>query len=123
MLLKVRSFVSFSRSLALVFLAIAVFGWALNARMDLPKPQTARTLDPAKLSTERNSAKVLKALEQQDSESVPSPVVILEFVFSLLLAVPVLESVAHRAEIALSSPSRFYLQGFYSLNRPPPALL
>jgi hypothetical protein len=43
--------------------------------------------------------------------------------FSLLLAVPVLESVAHRAEIALASPSRFYLCGAYSLNRPPPALL
>jgi hypothetical protein len=123
MLLKVRSFVSFSRNLALVFLAIAVFGWALNARMGLPKAPTARTLDPAKLSTERNSPKVLKALEQKSSEKSPSAAVTLAFVFSLLLAVPALESITHRAEIALSSPSRFYLHAFYSLNRPPPALL
>lgn len=123
MLLKVRSIASFSRNLALVLLALAVFGWALQARIGPAKPPTAQTHDPAKLSTETDTVKVLDSVFHMDAKKLPSPVATLAFVSLLLLTLPVLEAAAHRAKILLDSPGRFFLFGSVSRNRPPPVLL
>jgi hypothetical protein len=123
MLLKERSLVAFSRNLALLFLAFAVFSWGLQAKLELYKAPAAQRLELAKLSTEKHSAKVLSALTQRDMKQSPSPIPTVALIFCFLLVVPVLQSVAQRATIGLSSPGKFYLHGVSSLNRPPPALL
>ncbi|MDQ2842936.1 MAG: hypothetical protein M3Y72_18235 [Acidobacteriota bacterium] len=120
--MRERPFVAFTRNFALLFLAVAVFSWGLNAKLELYKPVSTQRAGLVKLSAEKHSAKVLKALEQQGAKQLPPTTLKPALVFSLLLAVLIRESLAHRAEIALSSPSRFYLQGFSSRNRPPPAL-
>jgi hypothetical protein len=118
-----RSLVASVRNIALLFLAFAVFSWGLQAKLELYKAPSSQRTELVKLSTEKHSAKVLKAFELKGMDRVPSPVETLAIVFLLLLAASLLESVVHKAEIALASPSRFYLRGTYSLNRPPPTLL
>jgi hypothetical protein len=119
MLLKARSF---GRIAALLFLALAVFGWGLQAKLELYKPVSVQKTLTAKLLTEKHLAKVLKALEQPDPTQPHSPVPALAFIFSFLLAVPLLQSLAQEAEIGLSHPGKLYLHGVYSLNLPPPSL-
>jgi len=122
MLLKVRSFVSFGRNVALLFLMLAVFSWGLQAKLELYKPASVQKPLIAKLSTEKHSSRVLRALEQRDTTPNHSPAPTLALIFSFLLVVPVLQSVAQEAKIGLSHPGKLYLHGIYSLNLPPPSL-
>ena len=122
MLLKVRSLVSFGRNAALLFLAVAVFSWGLQAKLELYKPASVQKPLIAKLSTEKHSAKVLRALKQRDATQTYSPVPPLALIFSFLSAVPVLQSAAQEAKICLLHPGKLYLHGVYSLNLPPPSL-
>src|ERR1700729_881985 len=120
--LKVRSFVSFGRNAALLFLAFAVFSWGLQAKLELYKPISVQKPLIAKLSAEKHSAKILRALEQRDTTQAYSPVPVIALIVGLLWAVPVLQSVAQKANIGLSHPGKLYLHGIYSLNLPPPSL-
>ncbi len=120
MLLKVRSFVSFGRNAALLFLAFAVFSWGLQAKLELYKPASVQKPLTAKLSTERHSLKVLRALEQRDTTQAYSPVPVLALIFGFLLAVPVPQSVAQETKIGFSHPGKLYSRGIYTLNLPPP---
>lgn len=122
MLLKVRPFVSFGCNVALLFLMFAVFSWGLQAKLELYKPASVQKPLIAKLSTEKHSSRVLRALEQRDTTPNHSPAPTLALIFSFLLVVPVLQSVAQEAKIGLLHPGKLYLRGIYSLNLPPPSL-
>lgn len=120
MLLKLRSSVPLIRKLALLFLAVTVFSFGLQAKLSLYRPISTPNTSAAKISTERYSAQVLHALERPDG--VPS----LRDEFDLTMRVsriaPALDSAAQQAEMVLWHPGRFDLNGDYSLHRPPPFL-
>jgi hypothetical protein len=115
----VRSVVPLIRKCALLLLAFLVFGFGLQARLaqyksDPPNPTSA------KISTEKHSLQVLA-----ERNETPNPVdrLALAFFFSGNRMRPTPQPVAERAEIGLSNPTRFDLNGVYSLHRPPPTVL
>jgi hypothetical protein len=120
MLLKVRSSAFLIRKLALLFLAFTVFSFGLQAKLSLYRSISTPNTSAAKISIERYSAQVLNALERADGV----PFLWNEFDLAFLVnnIVPVLDSVAQRAEIVLWHPGRFDLHGVFSLHRPPPFL-
>ncbi|AEU37324.1 hypothetical protein [Granulicella mallensis] len=122
MLSNARSAVSLLRSCALLLLAFSVFGFGLQARLAQYQPYPPNPT-AAKIATEKQSEKVLKVLAERDQ--APQPIEWLAHAFSLsgVLIQPISPSVIAQAEIRLSNPTRFDLNGFYSLHRPPPTLL
>src|ERR1035438_5356821 len=96
MLLKVRSSVPLIRRLALLFLAVTVFSFGLQAKLSLYRPLSTPSTSVAKISTERHSAQVLLALERP--EVVPSRWDNFDLVFRVNSFVPVLDSVTQQAE-------------------------
>jgi hypothetical protein len=116
----VRSSVLLVRKLALLFIAIMVFSFGLQAKLSLYRPLSTPNTSAAKISTERYSAQVLHDLESP--ELVPSRWDNFHLVFRVNTFVPAPDSVTQRTEVILWHPRRFDLHGVYSLHRPPPFL-
>jgi hypothetical protein len=116
----VRSSVLLIRKLALLFLAVLVFSFGLQAKLSLYRPLSTPNTSAARISTERYSARVLHALERP--EVVPSRWDNFDLAFRVNSFVPAPDSVTQPAEVILWHPSRFDLHGVYSLHRPPPFL-
>jgi hypothetical protein len=119
---NVRPMVSLLRKCALLFLAFFVFSFGLQARLSQywPSPPNPTA---SKISTEKHSAQVLKALDKQDESANSTD----RLAFALFLmgfqAAPTLQSVTEQAAIRLSDPRRLDLHGVYSSHGPPPTLL
>jgi hypothetical protein len=108
--------------MALLFLAFAVFGWGLQAKLELYKPASVQKPFVAKLLTERHLTKIARAVEQRDVAQTHSPVPSLALVFSFLLAYAVLQLATQEDKMGPLHPGKPYLHGIYSLNLPPPSL-
>jgi hypothetical protein len=123
MILRVRTFAPFFRSLAFLFLAFAVFNWSLNARLYPFKSPLTQNSAAAKSSTQKHSTRTLKALEQRETSDDNSDQFIFTAVLNGVATRPISRPVAHEAELRLLHPGRIDLRGIYSLHRPPPSLL
>ncbi len=77
-----RKTVSLMRKFAFLFLALAVFGLGLQARLALYKANPNLHIASAKLSKETQSATMLKSIEVQRDDREPS----VPIVFALLLS-------------------------------------
>ncbi len=122
MLKRPQATVSLALECALLFLAIAVFSFGLQAKLSLYKshPPSAAV---AKLSTEKRSAHtiVARVVREKDSPSSPAQKIRLHASISLQRAlVPC--SALHQVELSLYDPGRAHLHGLHSLRRPPPSL-
>jgi hypothetical protein len=120
--LNMRSLASLIRKGALVFLALAVFGLGLHARLEVYKTASSFNPTSAKVSTEKHSEQLLRALREH--QEVPDFLSILAYglgwssIFAEHSCNPIIQSV----EIGLFSPARYDQKGDYSLHRPPPSL-
>jgi len=118
-----RSVAPFALKCALLFLAFAVFGWGLHAKLSLYKaPQSPSTATVAKLSTEKHSAQTLASLEKHHSMHGVSRILKL---VSLAASIRVSWSSSfrfHQVEVSLCKPCRCDLQGPDFMRHPPPAL-
>jgi hypothetical protein len=118
MLSDTRSVGALLRKCAFLFLALSVFCFGLHARIQAYTTANSN-LTASKLSTEKYSAKVLKALENEDAPT--------KYVDALLLGVflrglhsevePI--PLGELAKIELADPRRLDLSGVYSLHGPP----
>lgn len=110
------------RTGALLFLALSVFWFGLHARLEAFTTGTSN-LSASKMSTERHSAEILKALDEQDT---PADGVAVLFV-SLLLWRSHAEltplPLGEVAKIELADPRRLDFGGNYSLHGPPATTL
>jgi hypothetical protein len=122
MLLHVRSLIPLIRKSAILFLAFAVFGLGLHARLELYKSSSSFNPTSAKVSTEKHSAQFLKGLEKRYEVQDFTDKLVFKLVWSSLHVEPIRNSSTHIVEIGLSSPIRFDLNGDFSLHRPPPSL-
>ena len=117
----VRSVGAF-RKCAFLFLALSVFWFGLHARLEAYK-QAASNITDSKMSTERHSAEVLKALDKQDSPADDLNALVLGFFLrgfhSAVMPLPLGEL----ARIELADPRRLDLGGIYSLHGPPATTL
>jgi hypothetical protein len=120
--LNVRSLIPLIRKGAILFLAFAVFGLGLHARLEVYNSSSPFNPTSAKVSTERHPAKILNVLkERREVEGVAD-----RLTFGLTWSSIFLEQncnpITQTVEIGLSSPTRYDLRGDYSLHRPPPSL-
>jgi hypothetical protein len=119
---NMKSIVLLVRKCALLFLALFVFGFGLQARLaqyqTSPPNPTA-----AKISTERRSAQVLKSLDKRDETPTPTYRLAIAFLLSGIQVRSIPQSVIERAKISLSDPRRLDLNGAHSLHDPPPTSL
>lgn len=110
------------RTCALLFLALSVFWFGLHARLEAFTTGTSN-LTASKMSTERHSAEVLKALDEQDNSADG---VALLFV-GLLLWRAYIEAtrlpLGEVAKIELADPRRLDFGSNYSLHGPPATTL
>jgi hypothetical protein len=122
MLSDARSVVSLLRKCALLFLAFFVFGFGLQARLVQywPSPPNPTA---SKISTEKHSAQVLKALDKQDEPANSADGLAFALFLMGFQAAPTLQSASEQAAIRLSDPRRLDLNGVYSSHGPPPTLL
>ena len=121
MLSNVRSVGAF-RKCAFLFLALSVFWFGLHARLEAYK-RTASNISDSKISTEKHSAEVLKALDKQDSPVDDLNALVLGcFLRGFHSAVAPLPS-GELAKIELADPRRLDLGGVYSLHGPPATTL
>jgi hypothetical protein len=109
MLSNVRSVGAF-RKCAFLFLALSVFWFGLHARLGANKP-AASNISDSKISTEKHSAEVLKALDKQDSLADHLNALVLGFflrgVHSAVAPLPLGEL----ARIELADPRRLDIVG------------
>ena len=118
--LKSEQPVSFLRTFAFLFLAFAVFGLGLQARLALYKANSPVQITSAKLSTEKRSAEVLKSLEVRRDDSEPATQIVLALLFSGLYGESSVDLGTERVDAAISNPTRSQLSCITSLRRPPP---
>lgn len=123
MILRVRTFTPLFRSLAFLFLALAVFNWFRNAGLDPFQSRTTQKTAAAKSSTQNHSTQPLRALEQRETSDENSDQCIVALVLDGVATRPIARAAAHEAELRLLHPGRMDLRGVYSLQRPPPSLL
>jgi hypothetical protein len=110
---------------ALLFVAISVFGWGLQAKLSLyhTNPgESASTSYMAKLSTEKSSARTFASVDSRDQrrptwESRHFTTV----VFSLLGHDATPANLSH-PEPGPRNPGRYNLHGLDLMRRPPPVL-
>jgi hypothetical protein len=121
MLPNVRSVGTF-RKCVFLFLALSVFWFGLHARLEAYK-RAASNISDSKISTEKHSTEVLKALDKQDSPADDVDALILgSFLWKFHSEVSPLP-VSELARIELSDPRRLDLGGIYSLHGPPATTL
>ncbi len=122
---KRSSSVSFALECALLFLAVVVFSWGLQAKLVQYRanPGTASTTNSmAKLSTETRMAQTVDLVKAQVPPRFPSEMFPLAgFAFSLQAHHAAAVSRTH-PERGPSIPGQYYLHGPDSNLRPPPAL-
>lgn len=122
MLSDARSVGAFFRRCAFLFLALSVFGFGFRARLQAYTTSTSN-LTASKMSTEKHSAKVLKAFEEQD---IPADETDAQLIMFLSCQPPYIASqppVGQVAKIELADPRRLDLGGVYSLHGPPATTL
>jgi hypothetical protein len=121
MLSNVRS-VGAIRKCAFLLLALSVFWFGLHARLEAYKPAASNIAD-SKISTEKHSTEILKALDKQDSPADDLNALVLGFFLrgfhSAVSPLPLGEI----ARIELADPRRLDLGGVYSLHGPPATTL
>jgi len=122
MLSNVRSVGALFRKCAFLFLALSVFWFGLHARLDAYKPAASNIAD-SKMSTEKHTAEVLKALEKQDSPAVDVDALLLGFFLWRFHSEVSPLRVSELARIELADPRRLDLGGIYSLHGPPATTL
>jgi hypothetical protein len=122
MLLEARSLITLIRKSAILFLAFAVFGLGLHARLELYKSSSSFNPTSAKVSTEKQSAQTLKGLEGRREVQDFTDKLAFGIVLSSIRVEPICNSITQMVEIGLSSPTRFDLSGDFSLHLPPPSL-
>jgi hypothetical protein len=122
MLTDARSVGAFFRRCAFVFLALSVFWFGLHARLEAYKSTTS-SLSDSKISTEKHSAEVLKALDKQDSSADEVHALLIGFLLSGFHAEATQLPVSQVAKIELADPRRLDLSGVYSLHGPPATTL
>lgn len=118
MLLNLRSVGALFCRGAFLFLALSLFWFGLHARLDAYKPAASNVSD-SKMSTERHSAEVLKALDHQDRSAGDVDRLLLGLflrdVHSEVAALPLSEL----ARIELADPRKLDCGSVYSLHGPP----
>jgi len=115
-----QSTVPFAIECALLFLALAVFSWGLQAKLSLYKTHgPSSTGMVAKLSMEKHSSHTI-ASRERDGGNRPAEKVDLPASVSLH-GILVFSLALHQVALGLSNPSRYDLHGLYSLHRPPPS--
>jgi hypothetical protein len=121
MLSNVRSVGTF-RKCAFLLLALSVFWFGLHSRLEAYK-RAASNISDSKISTEKHSAQVLKALDKQDSPAADLNALVrglcLWGFHSAVTPLPLGEL----ARIELADPRRLDLGGIYSLHGPPATTL
>jgi hypothetical protein len=122
MLTDARSVGAFFRRCAFVFLALSVFWFGLHARLEAYKSTTS-SLSDSKISTEKHSAEVLKALDKQDSSADEVHALLIGFLLSGFHAEATQLPVSQVAKIELADPRRLDLSGVYFLHGPPTTTL
>jgi hypothetical protein len=122
MLSNVRSVGAFLRRCAFLFLALSVFWFGLHARLEAYKSAASNT-SASKMSTERHSADVLKAVDKQDAPADDVHALILGLFFLGFPPEVTALPVTVLAKIELADPRRLDLCGVYSLHGPPATTL
>jgi hypothetical protein len=120
MLSNVRSAGAFVRKWVVLFLVLSVFWFGLHARLEALK-RPANIAD-SKMSVERHSAEVLKAVDKQDSPTDDVDALILRC-FSRTFHSAVAPPLSELARIELADPRKLDPSGVHSLHGPPPATL
>jgi hypothetical protein len=122
---KVNPTFSFALECALLFLAISVFSWGLQAKLSLYHAESGRsssTSSMAKLSTEKHSARSVSWLESQAPSRLTSES--LRFVAFAFLPqghdVP--SANPSQVEPRPGIPGQYNLHGPNLMRRPPPVL-
>jgi hypothetical protein len=114
---------SFALKCALLFLASAVFNWALQAKLSLYLvPQSAPVTTVAKLSTEKSSVQTVASLETHESLYGAPKLLKLVTQSASIKAFWSPSFRFHQVEVNRCSPCRRDLRGLDLMRRPPPAL-
>jgi hypothetical protein len=113
----------FALKCALLFLAVSVFAFGLNAKLSLyRKHQSTGTVAAAKLSTEKRSAQstvVLKVVKEPLASAETLRLMAFA-VFHNVISSPAFR--LHQVEVSLCSPCRCDSRSSLLMNRPPPTL-
>ena len=113
--------ISHLRKLAFLFLALAVFGLGLQARLALYKAKPNLQITSAKLSTEKQSVAMLRSFEVGNDDPQSSIPPVLAALFSSFHDTPDAVCGVRRVAIALSHPTRSQMSCITALRRPPPS--
>ena len=110
------------RNIVLHLLAFAVVVFALQAKLSLYKPAPEPGLAAAKLSTDKNSAKVSSAIGKLERTKAPADcsIVALQILAHRQETTATLS--VHSAWLSLIASDRLQHQGISRLRRPPPTL-
>jgi hypothetical protein len=107
---------------ALLFLACAVFGWGLQAKLSLYKsPQSPSTIVVAKLLTEKRSAQTLALLEKALTPTAVPETFNLIPLLVLGQAILFLTFKIYQVEMNFCRSRRWGFQDLHLTRRPPPA--
>ena len=118
MLSDARSVGALLRKCAFLCLALSVFWFGLHARIQAYTSATSN-LTASKLSTEKHSAKVLRALEKEDAPTDDADALIVGIFLRGLHAEVTALPPGQLAKVELADPRRLDLGGIYSLHGPP----
>jgi hypothetical protein len=126
MILKRRNpTIPFALECVLLFMAVSVFGWGLQAKLSLyhTNPgESASTSYMAKLSTEKSSARKVASVDDQDQDRlIGESRHFAALVFSLL-GHDVAPANLSNPEPGPRNPGRYNLHGPDLMHRPPPVL-
>jgi hypothetical protein len=126
MILKRRNpIVPFALECALLFLAVSVFGWCLQAKISLyqnNKQESTSTNYMGKLSTEKGSARTVTSVDDQDQRRLIGESRYVTAVVFSLLGHDVAPANLSQPELGPRVPGRFNLHGPDITRRPPPVL-
>jgi hypothetical protein len=126
MILKRRNpIVPFALECALLFVAVSVFGWGLQAKLSLyhnNKHESTSTSYMAKLSTEKSSARTVVVVDDQDQRRLTGESHYATAIVFSLLGHDVAPANLTQPEPGPRVPGRFNLHGPDITRRPPPVL-
>lgn len=121
MQLEARPFAALIRRCAFLLLALSVFVLGLQARLALYQSVPSINVTSAKISTERQTAQVLRSLEEREESHEPAD----KLSVALLLSGVYLQhaglSRLEETQLSLTSPMRPALRRDNTLHLPPPA--
>jgi len=117
--------VPFALECALLFLAVTVFCWGLQAKLSLyhtSPGESTSTSYMAKLSTEKSSARTVTSVDDQDQHRLTGESRHLAAVAFSILGHGVTPANRSRPEPGPRNPGRYNLHGPVFARRPPPVL-